>query len=74
MHDLTPNQIKKIASGILVENDFPIASRIYMIVDDNQSSILISFKVNNEPKSISTSCTDIEDYKNKFTKQVKLIV
>jgi hypothetical protein len=74
MHDLTPNQIKKIASDILIENDFPVASRIYMIVDDNQSSILISFKVNNEPKSISTSCTDIEDYKNKFTKQVKLIV
>lgn len=73
MHDLTPNEIKKIASDILQENGFTEASKIWMIVDVNQSTILINFKAALEHKNISIVCKDIEDYKKKFTNQVKII-
>lgn len=76
MHDLSPTQVRNICNTILAENDFEKLRSLFMIVDNDKITSLISFKKKNssELKSVTIDTIDIEEFKNKLKKEISLIV
>jgi hypothetical protein len=74
MHDLSPNQIKKIASDISKQNGFSEIDKIFMIVDEKEITTLLHFSHEKQRLGISINSIEIDDFTNKLNKELKKII